>query len=69
MKFIKQVRSAMKPMPIEERLSYLTPEQRAKYDENIRRVEEVQAQSRAAWEETRSARARCGCSADPPGAT
>src|SRR5262245_50069595 len=50
MKFIKSVRSAMKPMPIEERLSYLTPEQRAKYDENMRRVEEGRAQSQAAWD-------------------
>ena len=50
MKFIKSVRSAMKPMPIEERLKYLTPEQRAKYDENMRRVEEGRAQSQAAWD-------------------
>jgi hypothetical protein len=51
MKFIKQITSAMKPMPIEERLKYLTPEQRAKYDENMRRVEEGRAQSQAAWDE------------------
>ncbi len=54
MKFIKQVRSAMKPMPIEERLKYLTPEQRAKYDENMRRVEEGRAQSQAAWGENKA---------------
>lgn len=53
MKFIKSMRTAMKPMPIEERLKYLTPEQRAKYDENIRRVEEGRAQSQAAWDENK----------------
>ena len=53
MKFIKHVRAAMKPMPVEERLKYLTPEQRAKYDENMRRVEDGRAQSQAAWQENK----------------
>ena len=67
MKFIKSVRSAMKPMPIEERLKYLTPEQRAKYDENMRRVEEGRAQSNAAWEENRGREAELRVLGGPAG--
>ncbi len=67
MKFIKSVRSAMKPMPIEERLKYLTPEQRAKYDENMRRVEEGRAQSNAAWQENRGREAELRVLGGPAG--
>ena len=57
----------MKPMPLEERLKYLTPEQRAKYDENMRRVEEGRAQSQAAWDANKEREAELRVLGGPAG--